>query len=65
MAHSKIVWVPPPLPPVTPIRFGSTSGSPARKSRPRKRVPGLQAHDALQPQFGLGLMKPQPSGLFM
>ena len=35
IAHNKIVWVPPPLPPVTAMRLGSTSGRLARKSRQR------------------------------
>ena len=35
MAARSIVCVPPPLAPVMAVRFGSTSGSESRKSRPR------------------------------
>ena len=55
MAQRMNVCVPPPLAPVTPMRFGSTSGRLEQEIEGADAVPGLQAHEALQPQFRLGV----------
>ena len=55
MAQRMNVCVPPPLAPVTPMRFGSTSGRLQQEIEGADAVPRLQAHEALQAQFGVGV----------
>ena len=62
MAQRMNVCVPPPLAPVTPIRVGSTSGSDSEEVEGPDAVPGLQAHEVLQPQLGLGVGEARRGG---
>ncbi len=60
-----IVWVPPPLAPVTPIRVVSTSGNETRKSSERIELYVCSPITDCALASARGLNSPQFSGVFI